>query len=175
MSNLGQNEADSAPPIGPRIGPSLGPMARKVSKAQWYEQIEYQKLGRNGLYGGIMGCVMGFGFGIQSGMTAAQLKSVGATFDALKNGGAQRTTLLRVARGTSLAFGGFFSLFQMGFYVATKYRNSQIDLEQFAACGALSVIPFLRVQYLRKNLPYAVALIGLDAFSWYSNEQRMKQ
>ena len=79
--------------------------------------------------------------------------------------------------GTSFTFGAFFALFQMSFYVTTKYRqsfNSKIDLEQFAGCGALSIIPFLRVQYLRKNLPYAFALVGLDAFSWYAHEKRME-
>ena len=172
-SNPTQENGSSSEPIGPQIGPSLGPLARGPKK-QWYERIDLQVLGRNGVYGGIMGCVMGFGFGIQSGMTAAQLKNMGATFDALKSGGKQRATLLRVARGTSFAFGGFFSLFQMGFYGTTKYRNTGIDLEQFAACGAVAILPFLRVQYLRKNLPYAAALIALDAFSWYSNEQRMK-
>ena len=39
-----------------------GPAAR-VQQKQWYEQIDKKRLGRNGIYGGIMGCVMGFGFG----------------------------------------------------------------------------------------------------------------
>ena len=164
---------------GQQQGPTLpggsslvGPLPKPANARPWYARVEWSDTQRNVLFGGVLGSIMGVFFGVQSGMTVAGAKNLGENMDTLAVAGPKRTQVFKVIGGTSATFGLFFASFQGLFHITSTIREDPIDFAQFAAVGAVAVAPFLKVEYMRKNLPFAAIFVGLDAFSWYTQKQK---
>ena len=73
--------------------------------------------------------------------------------------------------GTTLTFGAFFATYQFINHSISCIRDDNTDMYQFPLAGILAGLPFIKVKYMNKNLPYAGAFIALDCYSWYSTQE----
>eukprot|EP00943_MAST-04B_sp_MAST-4B-sp1_P003280 g3280.t1 len=134
----------------------------------WYERINFKIGLKNALYGTIVGSVMGSFFGLQMGLNTVNVKRFGDVFDLLGKSSTKRTIVVKSIAGTSVTFGLFFATYQFINHSISCIRDDDTDVYQFPIAATLAGLPFIKVSYMNKNLPYAGAFIALDCYSWYS-------
>ena len=144
---------------------------KQSAKKVWYEKINYQIGMKNAMYGSIVGSVMGSFFGLQMGLNIVNVKRFGDVFGLLGKSSTKRTIVLKSIAGTTLTFGAFFATYQFINHSISCIRDDDTDMYQFPLAGILAGLPFIKVKYMNKNLPYAGAFIALDCYSWYSTQE----
>ncbi len=75
---------------------------------------------------------------------------------------------------TTTQFGGFFCLYS----TCKCLFNTHMDMDivaSTAAAAVLGVAPFVTSRVFRRNLIWATALVGMDAYSTYTREQEIAE
>mmetsp|Transcript_3256 Transcript_3256/g.5454 ORF Transcript_3256/g.5454 Transcript_3256/m.5454 type:complete len:138 (+) Transcript_3256:102-515(+) len=126
--------------------------------------VDWPDCARNAFAGGFIGTVCGFMFG-----TADAGKSAGLTTDFSKVGSKLRDpTLMRFffknQMQTTLMFGGFYTLYQ----TSRCLIENHTEIDKYAGMAGATVVslaPVLPSRLFRRNLPWALCLVGMDAYS----------
>jgi len=94
-------------------------------------------------------------------------KSAGISSDFTKIGVKVRDPVLmrfffRQQMSTTAMFGGMFAVYQT---VQCACRRNEMDLvTSTAVAGPVALVPFISSRLFRRNLPWALVLIGLDIY-----------
>nr|CCA20516.1 conserved hypothetical protein [Albugo laibachii Nc14] len=108
------------------------------------------------LFGALVGFPTGAVFGAIDGIRTFQ-KCGKLSFHATN-------AIAKTAVYTGGCFSSFFSTFQ-GVKAAVEFnRNGRQDAINIGVATTAATIPFLKVSYFRKNIPYAMMLVALDYF-----------
>ncbi|CCI49024.1 unnamed protein product [Albugo candida] len=77
---------------------------------------------------------------------------------------ATTNAIAKTAVWTGASFSSFFLTYQ-GVKAALEFKQeTRIDAINISVATAAATIPFLKVSYFRKNIPYALMLVALDYF-----------
>ena len=128
---------------------------------EWAESRLARRVGAGGFIGGVTGMTVGVVDGARvAGLSAKDIAKLGQQL-------ASRPIQRLLVRHQLLCvgwFSAFYATYQGAAYLISEKRPDLSANERLVTAGALTLLPMSPSRVIRRNLPFALMIVGLDIY-----------
>lgn len=131
---------------------------------EFISTLPIDECGRRGLAGIVIGGITGATFGVVEAARASTLSSDWKTIPTKLRDPTVMRFFFRHHMTTTALFGGMFGTYQ----IMRCALEKNTDLDEYTNAGVAAVgsmLPFLPSRIMRRNMPFALMLVGMDVYN----------